>query len=673
MTTLAANPRDLIYDTESYANVFSLSAKHPVSGTRWRFEYSHRRNQMSDLLQWLLALRQSGSRMVGFNNVGFDYPVLHYILNTPDVTPASINAFVQRIITADHSRRFDHIIWDRDRYVEQVDLYKIHHFDNVARATSLKVLEFNMRSHSIQDLPFAPGSILTDGQIDDLLDYNDHDVDKTEEFYYESLPAIEFREQLSAKYGRNFLNDNDTKIGKQYFIMRLEQDAPGSCYEMGPNGKRKIRQTNRQQIALANVIFPWIKYKRPEFTAVRDWFAAQVITKDDFDELTEEETHLKTKGLFKDIPLEQLGTLGQYANLSTVKKTGISKAKKLNTVVNGFQFDFGTGGIHGSIVNRSIYSDDRMVIRDIDVTSYYPCLGIKNRVYPLHLSELFCDIYTDVFEQRASYAKGTPENAMLKLALNGVYGDSNNKYSPFYDPQYTMTITVNGQLLLCLLADYLMDIPGLEMIQVNTDGVTVRLPRGEVSRLDAVCEWWQSHTLLTLEHVAYDEMHIRDGNSYLAVKPGGKLKRKGAYEWQTVKEGGTLGWHQNHSALVIPKAAEAALVHGESVREFILNHDDLHDFMLRTKVPRTSRLVLATAQGEQACQNITRYYVSKQGGSLIKIMPPLAKAPDKERRIGVAVGWTVQPCNELTGVRGADINMEYYINEAEKLVRPLRR
>lgn len=44
------------------------------------------------------------------------------------------------------------------------------------------------------------------------------------------------------------------------------------------------------------------------------------------------------------------------------------------------------------------------------------------------------------------YAKGTPENAMLKLALNSVYGDSNNQYSVFYDPMYTMKITVNGQL-----------------------------------------------------------------------------------------------------------------------------------------------------------------------------------------------------------------------------------
>ena len=72
---------------------------------------------------------------------------------------------------------------------------------------------------------------------------------------------------------------------------------------------------------------------------------------------------------------------------------------------------------------------------------------------------------------------------MLKLALNGVYGDSNNVFSVFYDPLFTMSITLNGQLLLCLLAENLMEnVPGLKIIQCNTDGITVRIPMGRASR-----------------------------------------------------------------------------------------------------------------------------------------------------------------------------------------------
>jgi DNA polymerase elongation subunit (family B) len=192
-------------------------------------------------------------------------------------------------------------------------------------------------------------------------------------------------------------------------------------------------------------------------------------------------------------------------------------ATNLNVVIGGFRFDFGTGGIHGSVSNRKVVSDDKYMIVDADVASMYPNIAIANRVFPEHLSEKFCDIYQDVYNQRKSYPKGSAENAMLKLALNGVYGDSNNKYSPFYDPQYTMTITINGQLSLCLLADKLMDIDDLEIIQVNTDGITVRMPRDKHDEYITICDAWQRQVGLQLEYAEYSKMFIKDCNNYIAV------------------------------------------------------------------------------------------------------------------------------------------------------------
>jgi hypothetical protein len=624
--------------------VFTCFIKQASTPSRWLFEISDRCNDHDQMIQFIRYLVSSEARMVGFNNLGFDWPVVDFILSTPAVTPAAIYQKVVSIIHAsgdDSDDRWRHIIWNP--IVPQIDLYKIHHFDNQARRTSLKALEFNMRSASIEDLPYAPGTVLTSNQIDRLITYNAHDVECTEEFYHKSVDAIQFREQLSAKYNRNFLNHNDTKIGKDYMIMELERLVPGSCYLPGT---RTPRQTYRAQIALADVIFPYIQFTRPEFTAVRDWFAAQVIS--------------ETKKIFSDILSDRLGQLAQYATLKPVKGGG-SKAVTLNTVVNGFQFDFGTGGIHGSVSSRTVRSSDTHCILDVDVTSLYPSIGIVNRLYPEHLGETFYSVYSGVKDQRVSYAKGTPENAMLKLALNGVYGDSNNQYSPFYDPQYTMAITINGQLLLCMLADSLMYIPGLEIIQINTDGITVYLPRGMQWVFDHFCRCWEGVTALNLEQVEYQAMYIRDVNNYIAVTLEGKVKSKGAYEHKD------LGWHKDHSALVIPKAAEAALLHGTPVDQFVRSHGDMLDFMCRAKVPRNSRLML----GERQIQNVSRYYVSHTGASLVKIMPPLAKVPDKERSIGIAVGWLVTECNRLPTSMPGDINYEYYISEAEKLVNPL--
>ena len=83
------------------------------------------------------------------------------------------------------------------------------------------MLEFNMGSADIKDLPFDPSKRLTYEQSRELLIYNNHDVDETEKFYIHSLPMINFRIALTQKYNEDFMNHNDTKIGKDYFLMEL--------------------------------------------------------------------------------------------------------------------------------------------------------------------------------------------------------------------------------------------------------------------------------------------------------------------------------------------------------------------------------------------------------------------------------------------------------------------
>ncbi len=228
---------DFIYDIETYPNCFSFTALSADKAVYWQFECSHRKNQIGDVFAFLDRLREHGDRMVGFNNIGFDYPVIHDLLSVRDKATTvggkavAVRAYKKAMSLIKSEDKFEHIIRTADEYVPQIDLYKIHHFDNKARATSLKMLQFNMKSDTIEDLPFDVGSDLTSDQIDTLLKYNLHDVIRTLDFYNESLSAIKFREELTQKYGRNFLNHNDTKIGKDYFIMRLEEALPGSCYK----------------------------------------------------------------------------------------------------------------------------------------------------------------------------------------------------------------------------------------------------------------------------------------------------------------------------------------------------------------------------------------------------------------------------------------------------------
>ncbi len=610
---------DYVYDIETYPNVFTLALEHTDAPLCWSFEISDHRNDSKEIIEFLQYLKDTNARMVGFNNLGFDYPVLHTLIRMGKSDARTLYDKAMAIINSqddDENGKWMHQVDPSDRFIEQIDLFKIHHFDNKARATSLKMLEFNMRSDTIEDLPFPVGTALVKEQIVTLKSYNAKDVRETKAFYFKTLDMIRFREELTAKYNRDFMNHNDTKIGKDYFVMKLEE-AGVACYDFGSKG-RTPRQTPRPEIALKDAILPWIQFQAPEFNRVLNWLKEQTIT--------------ETKGVFND----------------------------LIACVHGFDFVFGLGGIHGSIESEVVESDADHVIVDLDVTSYYPNLAITNGFHPAHLGKEFVSIYKHLFEQRKTYPKKSAESAILKLALNGVYGDSNSRFSVFYDPLFTMSITLNGQLLLCLLAEGLMHIEGLRLIQVNTDGLTVRVPRQNKWLVDLARAAWQLRTGLNLEEAIYKTMMIRDVNNYIAQYEDGNVKRKGAYEHD-------MEWHQNAGGLVIAKVAEKVLTESAPIRETLHNWPDIMDFMLRTKVPRSSHLAIERDGVTSQLQNITRYYIAEGGGRLFKWMPPLAKNPGQWRKIGVESGWGVQPCNDIKDAGKLPVDFDYYIREVEKL------
>jgi len=621
------NNQDYIYDKEVYPNVWTCAVEHATSSQTWFFEISDERDDYDAFCQFIYELKNLNARMVGFNNIHYDNRIMHAMLDSHAVIPEQIYNVSDTIINGDD--RWAYSVWESDWIVNQLDLYLIHHFDN--KHTSLKILEFNMRSRNIKGLPFPPGTILTREQLPTLRQYNKHDVSETKKFYHHSLDAIKMREDLTAKYHRNFINHNDGKTGKDYFIMKLEEAIPGSCYYRDHNNRKQPRQSVRGSIPLEPIILKYIEFEQPEFNRVLNHFKSQSVDS------------RQIKGFFT----------------------------KLNCTIDDVKYQFGAGGIHGCVIkSQTVLSDKDYMIVDVDVSSYYPNLAIANRFYPEHLSEQFCDIYQDVYNQRQATVKKSPENKMLKNALVCVFGDSNQIYSPFYDPAYLLSITINGQLLLCMLAEKLMVNSQLSIIQVNTDGVTVRLPRVHEQWLDGVCDWWEKLTKLKLEKAEYNRMFIKNVNSYIAEYTDGKLKRKKDYAYNRDDQG-ELPWYKNHSALVVAKAAEAALVHGQDIEEFIRNHNDFMDFMLRANVPKSSRLVGVVNDADTPLENVQRYYVSTSGVALVKIMPPLAKKPGIYRRIGIDVGWQVATCNDLADVK-LPINYDYYIQRAKKLVDPLR-
>lgn len=718
--------KDIIFDLETFPNIFTMCVVF-VNGKGLRvYEISDRKNETEQILEFLRNVKRNEYTMVGFHNVGFDYPILHFILTESraaiasgkplKMTAAKIYKEVQKMMEKKGDDRFGNKVKDSDVIIPQRDLYLIHHFDNRARSTSLKVLEFNMRSKNIEDLPFPVGSVLDDKQKDILIEYNKHDVMETLKFYRYSEEAIKLREDLSVEFGFDCTNFNDGKIGKQLFINSLEKEKPGSCYIQTERG-RKLNQTKRTSIKIKDCLVPYIKFNRKEFQALHQWFQKRVIT--------------DTKGVFSDIDESELGDISNYCELVTKQKkfkqkpsegevneflklhpkgwvkeeplnatewaldehgehimyqptdefgnpTGKLKklrkhkvsywgcwreAEGLNVVVDGVRYDYGTGGIHAA-VQGTHRSDSSKVIATYDVASFYPNLSIKNNIAPAHLGSTFCKVYSDLYDKRKSSPKGSAMNAALKLALNSTYGDSGNEFSPLYDPQYTMSITCSGQMLLTMLIEAVIEKCDAKILMANTDGFEFMVDRSKMDLVKEQVKQWEDLTNLTMEGDTYEVMFVNSVNHYISKTESGKVKLKGSYEYNDYTK---HGWYKNHSAMVIAKAVEAELLHGVDHEEFIRLHRDKFDFFLRTKVPRSSSLVLVVDGEDIKQQNICRYYPSKNGGKLVKLMPPLVEGGEV-RRLGIDTDYNVSTCNNADDFKWSDLDYSYYITEAKKLI-----
>lgn len=665
----------IIYDIESFPNCFTFSMEMLRSDTKATWEISEFRNDTAQLMEFFRWLSQCQVPMIGFNNINYDYPICHMLNRNPHAGYQGAYRKTMEIIEGND--KFGHIIWADDRFAPQIDLFKLHHFDNKARSTGLKTLQINMRSESVVDIPVENGTVLTKQQIDELLiPYNLHDVIETKQFAKFSEEAMQFRVNMIDKFGAEVLNWNDTKIGEQTVIQKLGDEL---CYDRS-SGRRQMRQTIRPTVALDNVIFPYIKFQTQEFNRVLDYMRQQVLRADELS--IEDSTSIKTKGVF--------------TNLSA--KAG------------GIEFFYGVGGIHGSVENKRVQAGGDWIIRDIDVAALYPSIAIVNNLAPHHLGPQFVKIYSELPKERKRWqqekGKKCPEANALKLASNGVYGKSNSIYSVFYDPQFTMAVTVNGQLLLSMLIEKLIAVPTLRIIQANTDGVTYYINKNHEPEAAHLCSMWEIQTMLTLESADYRRVFVKDVNNYIAESLDGTLKLKGAY-WtpdpcdyhRSIADAQPVSWHKNFSNVVSTRAAVAHMVHGIDIEQFIRQCMNPFDFMCAVKVKRSDTLLW----GNQQMQRNTRFYISTDGQNLIKRMPSNSPAGQYKQANGISdheyqqvmketggqwdervctknkskyeiretavnAGYKVSICNDSRQFRFDNINFNFYIDEAKKLL-----
>ena len=639
--------------------MFLASFKCIITNKYYEFEISDRK---SDIVELRKFLYQKGLKLIGFNNLNFDYPVLHnsILKDKTDWNANQIYKQVELIINSEYSA-----IWENQIKIPQLDLYKIWHYDNRNKSTSLKWLEFAMRLPNVEDLPYKPGTILTYDEMDHIIKYCRNDLDATHDFFNLSGKHIAIRQFYTKKEDINLINASETKIAKDVFGKYLSKEMGISYKEL-----RKLR-TERYHISIKDLIFPYIKF--------------------------EDEENIKLLEYFNSIEWK---SNGDYS----------TKIQYSNTYLN-VKREYGEGGLH-SFDKGAIYeSNDEYMIYDLDFASYYPHLSFKNGLHPEHIpNEVFNTLYEGFYTERKNYPKSDPRNYVLKIILNASYGLSKDKHAYLYDPKWQLAITINGQLLLTMLSEWVNKATTYcKILFENTDGAAFIIKRSEKHLVDDVCKRMEALSSIGLEAQECDRMIMRDVNNYINVIEGYKVKFKGCFEIDR-------DYHKNHSKRIIPLALANYYINNIQPEETIYNHlnkDDnysfadnhgVYDFCLGAKMKGSNKLysrnIIDNAVVDESLNKMNRYYVSNNGCELIKKLPPLEKnyltetekhniktgnnqldifnfvkdvrVEPEDRESNLEAGWKCTLFNKYKESDNYDINYDYYIKECNKIINNIK-
>lgn len=307
----------------------------------------------------------------------------------------------------------------------------------------------------------------------------------------------------------------------------------------------------------------------------------------------------------------------------------LTSTEQLSTRAFGNDITYGNGGIHSTYAsNLYVESDETYSLFNVDADSYYPSVMIQFGT--LSRCAANSEIFKNIFDRRMSIKHNKNRTSeeediqkALKLILNSTFGASGNKYLDLFDPYQTTRTCRIGQIFLTALACKLhREVPTLNIIQGNTDGLLVYCKRDYLDKVAELMREWSNISGINMEREEVKCIWQRDVNNYLMIEENGKIKNKGAWLMDTQYKKGLIKMGPL-DAFVCTKAAQAWLLEGKNIIETIINCKNLEDFAIScTKGPTYSGVIHRYANGKEVpLYKANRIYATKDTslGRLYKI------------------------------------------------------
>lgn len=653
-----------VYDIEVFQNIFHCSAINTETKEIHKFEISPRKNQLSELISFFKQVNSpvswndnyttncsidSDKIFCGYNNLHYDNPVINYIIEYEHVLAENPVLVITNSIfnlSKEITNSGENIEkWKRWKYQVWFDSFDILTmlYSNKLRV-GLKEIQVTMQYKNVQEFVCDWSKPLPIEDFDSMIDYNINDIESTSALLDRCKKDIDLRLAIEDEYGVKVLSKDGVNIGMKILTHKYLEKTGLTWWDI------KDLRSPQAYIPLKDVILPFIKYDSPILKSVLDEMKTQVVSPG-------------------------------------------RKGYEKNFVFGGLRYTVGVGGIHSKNDPEIIIpAEDEMLI-DIDVASLYPSMLIEYGFYPKHLGPEFLEVYSQIRSERieAKHNGDKIKDSTLKLALNGLSGNLQNEHNFCYSTFAAMQIRINGQLLLLMLAEKLVEL-GCRIVQANTDGLFVLLKKSIYDKVNNVCREWEQLTKLTLEEDRFEAMYQYAINDYIAVKEGytdirdcflaGEQiiqKKKTGELYKSIEQiqddyikqkGMFITKVQLGKGLtpkIIPEAVIKYFVDGIPVEDTIKGCKDIKKFLMAEKTGKQWNVEYM----KEDIQRTNRFYASTNGGYLWK-WKQVGNAERQYQNMLAASGVTLLNKFDDKPIEDRKINYRYYLRECYKIIEDLK-
>lgn len=472
--------------------------------------------------------------VVTFNGNGYDLPILMYALtgvSNKDLKKASDHIIQGNLRNWQFEQQYNVSIHTS---VDHIDIMEV-----IAGQASLKIYGGRVHSKRMQDLPYhhddhifvdvEPGFPLSSSvRRETTYNYCGNDHTTTQDLWWAVREKIRIREVMSEQYGIDLRSKSDAQIAEAVIKTEIERRT----------GKRVWKPDESTR----NMAF---RYTAPSFVS------------------------FQTPDMQKILRVVQ-NTLFVVDNGKLPMPESLDN---LRIKIADATYQMGIGGLHSTETTQSFVSDDEYEHEEDDVTSYYPSIIRRLKLFPKHLGTAFLDVYGPIYDERQVSTGDKKET--FKIILNGSFGKFGSAYSILFAPELLIQTTITGQLCLLMLIEALEE-EGIRVISANTDAVVTRTPRYLRATKDRILREWQEKTGFKMGNTPYAAVYSRDVNNYIGITTKGDVKRKGAYA--------KPGLAKNPTVSICTEAVIAYLTKGVPVEETIEWCDDIRMFVSIKKV-----------------------------------------------------------------------------------------